>query len=72
MQGVWGLFDSLKPDEMYAAYADAVKEYVAAEEATPDAAGLQEVDGFAGKRPMYAYQLGRVWGTRRAIAGTSR
>jgi uncharacterized protein (TIGR03083 family) len=61
MQGVWGLFDSLQPDQMLAAYADAAKEYIDAEEATPDDAGLQEVEGFAGKRPMYAYQLGRVW-----------
>jgi uncharacterized protein (TIGR03083 family) len=61
MQGVWGLFDSLRPEQMLSAYADAAQEYLAAEAATPDDAGLLEVDGFAGKRPMHAYQLGRVW-----------
>lgn len=61
MQGVWGLFDSLGPEQMLSAYLAAVEEYLAAEAATSDDAGLQEVEGFAGKRPMYAYQLGRVW-----------
>jgi uncharacterized protein (TIGR03083 family) len=61
MQGVWGLFDSLRPDQMFDAYAAAAREYMDSEQATPDAAGLQEVDGFAGKRPLYAYQLGRAW-----------
>ena len=61
MQGVWGLFDSLRPEQMLSHYAEAAQEYLAAEAATPDEAGLQEVDGFAGKRPISAYQLGRVW-----------
>ncbi|HLZ28196.1 MAG TPA: maleylpyruvate isomerase family mycothiol-dependent enzyme [Chloroflexota bacterium] len=61
MQGVWGLFDSLRPEQMLSAFAEAAAEYLAAEAGTPDDAGLQEVDGFAGKRPMHAYQLGRVW-----------
>jgi len=61
MQGVWGHFDSLRPEQMLSAYQEAAAEYLAAEAATPDAAGLQEVDGFAGKRPIHAYQLGRVW-----------
>jgi uncharacterized protein (TIGR03083 family) len=61
MQGVWGFFDSLRPDQMLAAYKDAVAEYLNVEAETPDEAGLQEVDGFAGKRPMHAYQVSRVW-----------
>jgi hypothetical protein len=46
---------------MFAANAEAVQEYLAAEAGTPDDAGLQEVEGFAGKRPLHAYQLGRAW-----------
>jgi uncharacterized protein (TIGR03083 family) len=61
MQGVWGLFDSLGPDQMFKAFSEAAGEYLATEAATPDAAGLQEVDGFAGRRPLAAYQLARVW-----------
>ena len=61
MQGIWGLFDSLRPDEMLAAFLPAARDYLAAEAATPDAAGRQEVDGFAGRRPLYAYQLARLW-----------
>lgn len=61
MQQIWGHFDSLKPEDMYASYADAVKDYLATEARTPDEAGMQEVEGFAGRRPMYAYQLGRTW-----------
>jgi uncharacterized protein (TIGR03083 family) len=61
MQEVWGHFDSLKPDQMLASYAAARDEYLDAESSTADEAGLQEVDGFAGRRPMYAYQVGRVW-----------
>jgi uncharacterized protein (TIGR03083 family) len=61
MQQIWGYFDALEPSEMFAAYTDAVREYLAVVSATPDAAGLQEVDGFGGKRPLYAYQLGRTW-----------
>jgi hypothetical protein len=46
---------------MYASYADGVKQYLATEARTPDEAGMQEVEGFAGRRPLYAYQLGRTW-----------
>ncbi len=61
MQQIWGHFDSLAPDQMLASYTQAVGDYLAAESRTPDEAGLQEVDGFAGKRPLYAYQLARTW-----------
>jgi uncharacterized protein (TIGR03083 family) len=61
MQGVWGLFDSQRPDQVLATFSEAASEYLATEAATPDAAGLQEVDGFAGRRPLAAYQLARVW-----------
>jgi uncharacterized protein (TIGR03083 family) len=61
MQSVWGLFDSLGPEQMLSAYQEAAQEYLAAEAATPDDAGAREVDGFLGKRPIYAYQLGRAW-----------
>jgi uncharacterized protein (TIGR03083 family) len=61
MQQTWGFFDSLKPEQMLAAYSSAAAEYLAAEAETPDDAGQQEVDGFAGRRPMHAYQLARVW-----------
>ena len=61
MQQIWAHFDSLRPEEMYASYSDAVKEYLATEARTPDEAGVQEVDGFAGRRPLYAYQLARTW-----------
>jgi uncharacterized protein (TIGR03083 family) len=61
MQQVWGHFDALEPSRMYASFSAAVRDYLAVEAATPDAAGLQEVDGFAGKRPLYAYQLSRTW-----------
>jgi len=61
MQQIWGFFDSLGPTEMYAAFDEAVGEYLEVESATPDEAGLQEVDGFAGKRPLYAYQISRIW-----------
>lgn len=61
MQQVWGHFDSLGPTEMLSAYREAAAEYRDAESSTPDDAGLQEVDGFAGKRPLWAYQVSRVW-----------
>jgi uncharacterized protein (TIGR03083 family) len=61
MQQIWGHFDSLGPGEMFGAYSEAVREYQQAESETPDEAGLQEVDGFAGRRPLYAYQLSRTW-----------
>jgi uncharacterized protein (TIGR03083 family) len=61
MQEIWGHFDALEPSQMYASFSPAVRDYLAVEAATPDAAGLQEVDGFAGKRPLYAYQLARIW-----------
>src|SRR5918912_597762 len=46
---------------MLAEYRVAADEYLATESATPDAAGLQEVDGFAVRRPLHAYQLARTW-----------
>jgi uncharacterized protein (TIGR03083 family) len=61
MQEVWGYFDSLQPGQMLGAYRSAANEYLAAEAETPDAAGQQEVEGFAGRRPLHAYQLLRVW-----------
>jgi hypothetical protein len=61
MQQIWGHFDSLGPHEMFGAYSEAVNEYQQTESKTPDAAGMQEVDGFAGRRPLYAYQLSRAW-----------
>lgn len=61
MQSIWGYFDGLQPTEMRAAYEQARDEYLRAEAETPDEAGLQEVDGFAGRRPVHAYQLARVW-----------
>ena len=61
MQGVWALFDALGPTEMLGAYLEASREYLEVEGETPDAAGEQEVDGFAGKRPLAAYQLSRTW-----------
>lgn len=61
MQQIWAHFDALQPSQMYASFSEATRDYLAVEAATPDSAGLQEVEGFAGKRPMYAYQLGRTW-----------
>ena len=61
MQEVWRFFDSLGPSQMASAFNDASREYLTTEMATPDEAGLQEVDGFAGKRPLHAYQLARTW-----------
>jgi len=61
MQEVWGFFDSVRPEQMLAAYSSAVDGYLAAEAETPDAAGQQEVEGFVGRRPLHAYQLLRVW-----------
>jgi uncharacterized protein (TIGR03083 family) len=61
MQQIWGHFDALEPSHMHASFSSAVRDYLAVEAATPDDAGLQEVDGFAGKRPLYAYQLARTW-----------
>jgi uncharacterized protein (TIGR03083 family) len=61
MQGVWGFFDGLAPGDMLGAYLEASAEYLTAEVETPDSAGEKEVEGFAGRRPLFAYQLGRVW-----------
>ena len=61
MQQVWGFFDGLPPEDMFAAYRDAATEYLAIESDTPDDAGSKEVDGFAGRRPLSAYQLARTW-----------
>src|SRR5579872_1725587 len=44
MQQIWGHFDALLPEQTYASYADAVREYLAVESETPDAAGEQEVE----------------------------
>lgn len=61
MLEVWGRFDSLGPSEMLSEYLKAVGEYLVAERSIPDEAGLQDVDGFRGKQPLYLYQLFRVW-----------
>jgi uncharacterized protein (TIGR03083 family) len=61
MQAVWGHFDSLEPGQMLDAYREAVGEYRQVEANTSDAAGDQEVEGFAGRRPLWAYQIGRLW-----------
>jgi uncharacterized protein (TIGR03083 family) len=61
MQQVWGFFDGLQPEDMLSAYRDAATEYLAIEAETPDNAGLKEVEGFAGRRPLSAYQLARTW-----------
>jgi uncharacterized protein (TIGR03083 family) len=61
MQGVWGYFDALEPEQMLAAYTEAVKEYLEVEAAIPDATGLHEVEGFAGRRTLAAYQVLRIW-----------
>ena len=61
MQEVWARFDALGPTEMLGAYLEASRAYLEVEAETPDAAGEQEVDGFAGKRPLAAYQLSRTW-----------
>lgn len=61
MQGVWATFDSLSPEAMRPAYEAARDEYLTVAEQTSDEAGLQDVDGFAGRRPLFAYQLARVW-----------
>jgi uncharacterized protein (TIGR03083 family) len=61
MQQIWGHFDALEPSQMYASFSAAVHDYLEVEASTPDQAGSQEVEGFAGKRPLYAYQVGRTW-----------
>ena len=61
MQQTWGYFDALQPHEMLAAYRDAAQEYLSVMASTPDDAGTREVEGFAGKRPLWAYQLARTW-----------
>ena len=61
MQQIWAHFDALEPSHMYAAFSAAAREYLGVESSTPDEAGAQEVDGFAGKRPLYAYQMARTW-----------
>jgi uncharacterized protein (TIGR03083 family) len=61
MQQVWAHFDALEPSHLYPSFSAAVRDYLAVEASTPDAAGAQEVDGFAGKRPLYAYQTARTW-----------
>jgi uncharacterized protein (TIGR03083 family) len=61
MQTVWSHFDSLRPNQMLAAYTEAAGEYLAEVAALPDDVGAREVDGFAGRRPLYGYQLSRLW-----------
>ncbi|MBV9544664.1 MAG: maleylpyruvate isomerase family mycothiol-dependent enzyme [Chloroflexi bacterium] len=61
MQAVWGHFDSLQPGQMLQAYRDAVAEYLDVERSAPDDAGGNEVEGYAGRRPLWAYQMGRLW-----------
>lgn len=61
MQSVWGFFDGLQPSAMRAAFEHARDDYLRAEDETPEEAGLQDVEGFAGRRPLHAYQLARVW-----------
>jgi uncharacterized protein (TIGR03083 family) len=61
MQQIWAHFDALAPTDMFAAFREAADEYLAVESETADEGGLQEVEGFAGKRPLWAYQLSRVW-----------
>jgi hypothetical protein len=46
---------------MLDAYREAVGEYLAVQASTPDDAGEREVEGFAGRRPVWAYQMGRLW-----------
>jgi uncharacterized protein (TIGR03083 family) len=60
-QAVWALFDSLGPTEMLSEYLKAAGEYLVAERSVPDDAGVTEVEGYRGKQPLYAYQLGRLW-----------
>jgi len=61
MQAVWAFFDALGPDAMRDAYREAAAEYLGAIDALPDEVGSKEVEGFAGKRPLYGYQIGRLW-----------
>ena len=61
MLALWAKFDSLTPDNMMHEYLSAVGEYLAAESSIADDAGAQEVEGFGGKRPIWTYQLGRLW-----------
>ncbi|HLG73725.1 MAG TPA: maleylpyruvate isomerase N-terminal domain-containing protein [Chloroflexota bacterium] len=61
MMEVWGLFDSLGPENMIHEYLKAAGEYLAAEHSIPDEAGLTEVEGFRGKQPLHVYQLARLW-----------
>jgi uncharacterized protein (TIGR03083 family) len=61
MQQVWGLFDSLKPEQMLDAFSQSAQEYTAYTATLPADVGLKEVEGFAGKRPLYAYQVMRLW-----------
>lgn len=61
MQIVWEHFDSLRPNQMLAAYREAALDYLAEIAALPDEVGTREVDAFAGKRPLWGYQLSRLW-----------
>ena len=61
MLAIWAKFDALSPDQMLGEYLKAAGEYLAAIRSIDDQAGAQEVEGFAGKRPLYVYQLARLW-----------
>ena len=61
MQAIWARFDALDATTMLEPYVAAATEYVGYMTGLPDAFGLQEVDGFAGHRPVAAYQLARLW-----------
>jgi uncharacterized protein (TIGR03083 family) len=58
---IWAKFDALEPSQMLSEYLKAVGEYLVAVRSIDDEAGLREVEGFAGKRPLYVYQLARLW-----------
>ncbi len=60
MEAVWELFDSLRPADVGSEFQKATGEYLVALRALPDEAGLLEVDGFRGVRPLWVYQLGRL------------
>jgi hypothetical protein len=61
MESVWAFFDGLRPEQMLAAYTEAVRAYLDSEAQVPDEVGAREVEGFAGKRPLYGYQIMRLW-----------
>jgi len=58
---LWAKLDALAPEDMLGEYLHAVGEYIVAMRSVEDEKGAQEVEGFAGKRPLYMYQLARLW-----------